>query len=65
MGSLLTFLAKQTELETLDMHDNDLSPAQKDQIRQVVARNAPNCVIEFLSMKEEEGQEDSQQEEPD
>ena len=62
---MLTFLAKQTELETLDMHDNDLSPAQKDQIRQVVARNAPNCVIEFLSMNEEEGQEDEQQEEPD
>ena len=36
MGPLLTFLAKQTGLQTLNMEKNNLSDAHKDQIRQVV-----------------------------
>ena len=46
MGPLLTFLAKQTGLQTLKMLHNYLSGAQKDQIRQAVSENAPNCEIE-------------------
>ena len=46
-GPLLTFLAKQTGLQTLTMRSNGLSDAQKDQIRQAVSDSAPNCVIEI------------------
>jgi len=46
MGPLLTFLAKQTGLQTLWMQENKLSDAQIDQIRQVVSNSAPNCAIE-------------------
>ena len=45
MGPLLTFLAKQTGLQTLKMKYNWLSDAQKDQIRQTVSESAPNCAI--------------------
>ena len=45
MGPLLTFLAKQTGLQTLSMFGNQLSDAQKDQILQTVSDSAPNCVI--------------------
>jgi len=45
MGPLLTFLAKQTGLQLLIMNHNGLSDVQKDQIRQAVTDNAPNCNI--------------------
>ena len=45
MGPLLTFLAKQSGLQTLEMKRNSLSDLQKDQIRQAVSTNAPNCAI--------------------
>ena len=45
MGPLLTFLAKQTGLQTLTMDCNELSDTQKAQIRQAVSDSAPNCVI--------------------
>ena len=47
MGPLLTFLAKQTGLQTLQMQFDSLSAAQKDQIRQVVSVSAPNCAIDM------------------
>ena len=44
MGPLLTFLAKQTGLQMLDMRSFKMfSNAQKDQIRQAVSVSAPNC----------------------
>ena len=46
MGPLLVLLARQTSLNTLEMHDNNLSAAQKDQIRKVVTENAPECKME-------------------
>ena len=45
MGPLLTFLAKQTGLQTLTMIYSSNSDAQKDQIRQTVSDSAPNCAI--------------------
>ena len=48
MGPLLTFLAKQTGLQTLLMV-NGHSAAQKGQIRQTVSDSAPNCTIKALS----------------
>jgi len=48
MGPLLTFLAKQTGLQTLRMNLYTLSAAQKDQIRQTVSDSAPDCEIEYL-----------------
>jgi len=46
MGPLLTFLAKQTGLQTLKMNEyNYLSAAQEAQIRQAVSDSAPNCAI--------------------
>ena len=48
MGPLLTFLAKQTGLQTLIMSGNDLSDAQQDQIRQAVTDSAPDCAIKQL-----------------
>ena len=47
MGPLLTFLAKQTGLQTLSLKFNNLSDAQKDQIRQTVSDSAPNCRMFF------------------
>lgn len=47
MGPLLTFLAKQTGLQTLTMIINNLSDAQQGQIRQTVSDSAPNCAIKF------------------
>ena len=47
MGPLLTFLAKQTGLQMLDVTANSLSTAQKNQIRQTVTDSAPNCRIIF------------------
>ena len=48
MGHLLTFLAKQTVLQTLNMEHNELFDAQKDQIRQTMSNSAPDCTIEEL-----------------
>ena len=47
MGPLLTFLAKQTGLQKLDMLANELSAAQQDQIRQTVSDKTPDCAINF------------------
>jgi len=47
MGSLLTFLAKQTGLQKLRMEYNNHSIKQKNQIRQAVSDSAPNCEIIF------------------
>ena len=47
MGPLLTFLAKQSGLQTLDMEYNKLSDTQKDQIRQTVSDSALNCTIKI------------------
>ena len=48
MGPLLTFLAKQTGLQTLSMNRNKLSASQKEEILQTVSENALNCTIEYL-----------------
>ena len=45
MGPLLTFFAKQTGFYKLKMKFNGLSETQKDQIRQAVSVNAPNCAF--------------------
>ena len=48
MGPLLTFLAKQTGLQELEMEHNELSEAQQSQIRQLVESIAPNCAIKVI-----------------
>ena len=48
MGPLITFLTKQTGLQTLLMRSNSLSDAQFVQIRQTVSECAPNCEIKDL-----------------
>ena len=45
MVPLLVLLARQTSLKTLKMYNN-LSDAQKDQIRKVVSENAPECTMD-------------------
>ena len=45
MAPLLVLLARQTSLKTLEMNNNELSDAQKDQIRKVVSENAPECTF--------------------
>ena len=52
MGPLLTFLAKQTGLQTLEMLDSGLSDAQCDQIHQVVSDKAPDCAIAITDEEE-------------
>ena len=54
MAPLLVLLARQTSLNTLYMGENNLSDAQKDQIRKVVTENAPECKMKgevFLAKK--------------
>ena len=48
MVPLLTFLAKQTGLQTLEMHNNYLSYAQKNKIHQTVSDSASGCAIEIV-----------------
>ena len=46
MVPLLVLRVKQTTLKTLKMDGNFIFDPQKQQIRQVVTQNAPECTIE-------------------
>ena len=47
MAPLLVLLARQTSLKHLNMHKNNLSASQTEQIRKVVSENAPECNIDM------------------
>ena len=53
---MVHIIRRQSQLKTLTMDDNNLSDAQKDQIRKVVTENAPECKMQgdiFLAKVEE------------
>jgi len=48
MEPLLVLLARQTNLQKLEMNAKCLSEAQQQQIRQVITENTPQCEIKFV-----------------